>query len=619
MCFANLHTSNDKVRHASGSVLLVLCSVPATNAIATYSSQIIGATFAAYSLTTIALLTSVFIFLVIFSGLPAQLRSFVSDAEDRKNGMLLLLLCLAGGLLALFAFRPDADDFYYLPNARYFIENPGSELSLVIHYLYSNEIEFQSLSWATSTPYELFCAALDHVLGIDYLFSYYYINSFFAGSLIPLALFYLARQFVECDRAAIVGTAVAIGVAMMLFDTHRTFGNFSFVRAFQGKTFVLSVCIPALAGATLGFFSHPSPIRWLLVFVIATAGLGASASSVVLLPLLALVVALSFWVESRDSLPVFARKALAFGSAFIILITYAVVYKLYFADNLGLDSPANTSWPTTFSGQLRLFGGDQVSLTASVVTLTSIVAPFCLHHRERTILLAWMLSAALLFLNPVSAPVLIKYFTGPNIYWRLFYLLPFPLAVVVIWNHVDLHFSRYAFFRKVVSRLLVGIMIALCLAILAYRGVVRWIPQYKIPEREARVARLVVDMAPGGPMLAPQPLSGLIGIFSSRHPQIAVREDAVATWLGSRGKLQEARLRIKAASFAGQGDSADWSAFEHVVKNYPLASIIMSTRSYRSIPDYLSFISQHHLCSNAISTGYVMLYRGPDCHGMGAR
>ena len=67
----------------------------------------------------------------------------------------------------------------------------------------------------------------------------------------------------------------------------------------------------------------------------------------------------------------------------------------------------------------------------------------------RSFLLGWSGLAALLYLNPWVAPWLIEHITSPNIYWRLFYLLPvtplLALAVALVLERLRARVSRRKF------------------------------------------------------------------------------------------------------------------------------------------------------------------------------
>lgn len=280
-----------------------------------------------------------------------------TSPSQRKNGLSLILLGLTGATLAVVSHRVSIDDYGYLANARYFLEYPATPLNLDIHYLFSESEPFQSLTWATSNPYEFLYAVLDFVFEVDFLWAYYVLGPTVVGFLIPLALYSLTRVFVANHVAAFFGVTVALLLVVMLFETTRTFGNFSFVRAVQGKAFVLTICLPALAAASLRFLTNRCLFHWAMVLLICVAGLGASASSIVLLPPLSLMIVGALWGSGglKISRRAFIRQVILYGSAFTYLIAYAVIYRLYFASDLGLDSPANARWPRSFLRHLAFF------------------------------------------------------------------------------------------------------------------------------------------------------------------------------------------------------------------------------------------------------------------------
>lgn len=344
-------SSPDSLENPVALTLFLPLGVLAVVTVVTHVSQIFELSFRTYAYLVVSAASLFVVPTAVILGISLATMS----PADRKNGLSLLLLGLTGAALATLSHRGNHDSYSYLPNARYFLGHPATPLNLDVHYLFSEVEPFQSLTFGTSIPYELLYAVSDFVFGVKFLWAYYVLGSAMLGFLIPCALYGLTRVFIADHWRAFFGVTVALLLVTLLFETHRTFGNYSFVRAFEGKVFVMTICLPTLAAASLRFLTNPRLFPWSVMLSICVAGLGASASSIILLPPLGLIIAGALWGGGLQvSWHAFSRRVLLYGSAFAYLVVYAVVFRLYFASDLGLDSPANAGFPRTFLGHLLL-------------------------------------------------------------------------------------------------------------------------------------------------------------------------------------------------------------------------------------------------------------------------
>lgn len=541
-----------------------------------------------------------------------------TSPSQRKNGLSLILLGLTGATLAVVSHRVNIDDYAYLPNARYFLEYPATPLNLDIHYLFSESEPFQSLTWATSNPYEFLYAVLDFVFEVDFLWAYYVLGPAVVGFLIPPVLYSLTRVFVANHVPAFFGVTVALLLVVLLFETHQTFDNHSFVRAFQGKVFVLTICLPALAAASLSFLTNRCLFHWAMVLLICVAGIGASASSIVLLPPLGLMIVGALWGSGglQISRRAFIRRVILYGSAFAYLIVYAVIYRLYFASDLGFDSPAHVGH-RSFLGQLAVFFSrySLIPYTPVAVTLSIVSAIGLSSGWIRRFLLTWLYIAVSLFLNPWSGDILIRYFTSPNIYWRMFYLLPFPLAAAI--GGAYLHIRIGERFGLNLSWAGLSAFAALSFLSLWERNLVEFPPRYKLPHAEYEAATVIVKQAPPGPMLAPFPIPGLVVMLSADHPQIIIRggrDEVAATWLTGRGRHEEAEIRRQAGSFVRFGQMKDYEAFETVLARYPLAAVVLHQRAFDSRTRAVALLKDKGFCAVPLMDDYKLFVQDDTCN-----
>jgi len=308
--------------------------------------------------------------------------------------------------------------------------------------------------------------------------------------MIPLVWFYVISRFSFSGRATVFGAFIICLSLLLMGEQHRSFGNFAFNRIFQGKTVLLTIGIPLFAGLTMDFFRKASLKRWLYLFVSSMALVGFSSCACMLVPLLAVVLA-------------------------IVL----------------------------------------------------------LGKRDRRFLIIWIVSMLVCYLNPIIAPILIKHVTSRLLYWRVFYLYPFPLVVGLSAAALTLRLES----QKVIwQRVVFGAVILLLLlghlplwSPSVFRGRTKLgFPRYKV--RDLTLAEEVLALAvPPGTMLAPPGVCLLLPLLSCKYPQMFIRKDAIFMWMAQHGEQIEAVSRMRASYFlGGRVNQENFESFLWVIQKH---------------------------------------------------
>ena len=498
-------------------------------------------------------------------------------------------IILGAVLLGLVSHRPDSDDYFYLSNAVYARENPDVAMGFDIHFIYPGKGQplFHTLLLNTSGAYEYTAALVSYGLHLKLLTVYYNLFVAINASLLATAVFYLLTRFVQLNAvSATVGTAAALGCLTLLAVTHRSPGSFAFTRLFQGKTVLLAVWAPLFAAVSMDFFRAATRREvwfhgWFLC-ALAISGLGLSSTAMVLLPALATVLVLaalaSGWIQGRKFIRVLGYFATLSYLGLGIIYTYR-----YAASNLGMTSAANQGWPTTFAGHLALWIDPQRPATLLVILAAAMTAILLLRGADRRFLSAWFAAAALLYLNPVVAPFLIRHVTSPNIYWRMFYLYPVVPAfgLIAAIGYARLEGSRLRPWRRIALIILVSTLGAMQFipgspsAFQAADERLGWPMGYKMPPQTSACAQELIALVPAGPMLAPPEIAGPVAISSSRYPQYRIR-DALPFWFGERGQAKEAECRIAATNYAADARPTERLALEQLIASTPEGSDLRS-------------------------------------------
>jgi hypothetical protein len=588
-----------------------LASILAAFTVLTHFSQVLGLAFQTYAIVGIILTVSLSIIAVRFA------YERLKQARNRDSKALLLLVSLGVlcSILALVSHRSDGDDYYYTPNVVYILDNPNDSMGFDVHFLDGGKrCNIVSYGWGTAIPFEYTQGAIAGILGIDFLSVYYLLTPALISFLIPFALYYALSHFSERTIVTATSVLITIGVVLLLGETHRTFGNFSLTRAYQGKTLLLAVGIPFFVGVTIHFFKSPSAYYWAMLFAVATAMVGATTSAVAVLPALASVLAIANLFTSELKWQKTLIYPIYFASFWYVAL-YALFLVTNSAANLAVYSPINQGWPTTFFGHLMFLVNVRKPATPFVVSTSSLMAIYLTSGKQRRFLIAWTIAVAVLYLNPLIAPIIIRYLASPNIYWRLFYICPFPLVLGISVAHLIKELKKLAkeaqFAVAVLTFvLLVGAhFVPFSTSVFRYNTTFRIPPGYKLPMELVNVAQEIISQTPEGTMLAPPGLSGVIPMLSSKHPQVRIRTDGVLLWLANCGIPEVAAIRIRASEFV-RGDVSRFPEFRGFLNTEGeiIRSIVMHRESTR-VENVQALLETYQFIHQRTVGDYVVVWR----------
>ena len=483
-------------------------------------------------------------------------ETLIGETENHTLTILAVLM-LAGGALALGAIRPDRDDVDYTSQIIYFLNNPERPLDLLRHDHGLVEIPFH---WPIYIFYslELLCAYLAWLFNVPFLHIYYYFMPVLGGALIPLAWFLAFSKFSpRTIIAALAATAICVFLSIN-GSPHRSFGNFAFVRIWQGKTMLMSILTPYFISAAIDFFRSSTLANWLRLTALMISASGITAMAAFYMPFLS-VAGVSYWLSQEKR----SFKQLAwFYSSYLYLVLIALYFKSV-VNNEALKFHSEDGWPTTFTGQFKLVFIDYLSWPSFAFVVFVALSIILAKKPERRFIIYWLAGMIGLFLNPIVFPFLADHITSFNNYWRLFYLLPFPFAA---------GFTLVALQDKLPAKPLWGDLVFIgmvAFAVLANAYPNRYsynyatfakvdysFGDYKIrPELYADVQKIIKAATPGV-MLAPLTYSSLIPMYTTALPQVAVRYYMLKSLEAGYGRGVAGTEKIRAFKYVS-GESQD--------------------------------------------------------------
>lgn len=363
-------------------------------------------------------------------------------------------LALITGSFTLFTSRPDYDDFDYFHRGLAQLQHMDQPFILTdtTHRVSGQPPPFSTLHLITS--YEPLLAMGAALLGVDPLSVYQNFSAFIAGIILPIVYVLLYRQFRLNQALALLATLCALLFLLLDGNLHRSFGNFSLVRLWQGKVILVAILIPLTLLLAYRFLSYPSLNKLSLAAMASICAVGLSGSGVFLIPILIFCVSLAYLFSYRFSykrlkrviilnLASFYPAAIVIGLVLGLIprpvdtTVWNAIWPLNWWDNLALVIGDN---PTLIRNLLILLGLPVVSLVSTAkfsrggsnVELLGVEAwPASLAPSKS---LVWPLKRFFVFLfiilciivaNPISGWLWMR-LIQPAAYWRVTYLFPLP-------------------------------------------------------------------------------------------------------------------------------------------------------------------------------------------------
>jgi hypothetical protein len=554
------------IRHG----LFLLISTCAAITLLTEVARATGASFAVYSWLAGA------VTLVI----PAAAWPLIRGAPvPRERPATLVTVMLLGVVCAVFAaatLRFSADTYYYVPNAIYYLQHPRQAMGYDVFFLHAPDGHFRSYWWSTAGAYEYYPAALAHLLGMRYLDLYFVLRPALLGFLLPVVIYLLLTTLSAEEAITPYAMVSTVACLLLLGETHRTFLNMSITRFCEGKTVLLALGVPLFMTESFAFMCGHRRGSWAFLCLLCIALCGCSSSTILLLPPLAFAVALCFLLAGHDRPPFGQIVAYLASLAYLPVL---ILTSLSDPSTPRFDDVPNQGWPRDLAGHLAFLINREWPLSpillAAGVTVTILLAP----PRLSRFSLLFCATLVLTIFNPWLAPLLIRVTSSPNIYWRLFYLLPVGMFLGLAANEIHVRCKS----RQSRAALWCMTAVLLLAAYLATPFNITRIPAawsadpggkappdalanlWKVPRPDLAAARELLAVTPPGVMLAPAGVGSLIPLLDSHYPQMRLRDDAELWWFTLRHEASYGEQRIQASQFLG-GGAAPFAAFAAVLQ-----------------------------------------------------
>ena len=245
-------------------------------------------------------------------------------------------------------------------------------------------------------------------------------------------------------------------------------------------------------------------------------------------------------------------------------------------------------FPSTFRGQWKLIFGGQLNLTSLVFFGSILVALVLSRGPQRKFLIGWLVFLFLVPLNPVFMPLISKQLTTLTAYWRLFFILPFPLVIGIA-------VARLATVCRCESRrkaLVAGsLLLAMALVfnlvdsrrdfkdrIAVFSKISYGLFSHKLPAQTEREVKQIIAASVPGVMISPMRYSALIPLFTNDIPQVSVREFFLLYASVNNSQKEEALSKIAAIRYISGISSKGFIDLESLLVKPPLKDIVLDAK-----------------------------------------
>jgi hypothetical protein len=483
------------------------------------------------------------------------------------------LACAGAVLLTLAVSRSDLDDTFYVAVTAFAAGHPHEPLLAFdpMHVERSWPLIFPSYRFAT---FELFGAALAHLLSVPAMDAVYRIVPPFGAVLTVLCIFLYSQELMP-RRWLLLGATTLVFI-LILGEAHRAPANFTFVRMFQGKAIYLSAILPAIFYLTARYLSPrgTSADAFLLACAQITA-IGLSNFSILAAPMAGTGALLSNYILlNRQS----KRKFWCVVATLSIALPYliAVMLSSHGAASLSqfeTELPA-TVWKSVLGWRQHYF-----------VAVLLLAGPILAGDKLLQLRLAVpMLLLLAVYLNPWLSPLISRFVTTPPVYWRVMWSFPLLVAAAAGFCLVIEYVRGKATNR--IFPVMLGTVVLFLLAVsipfhtLRSDNDIRWdFAGKKISPKNYEVAQAAVSIMEDdvGRLLAPDEISGIVAMFETHPVLVNARSLYIGFLAPAMGEEESVARQLLHDFVSGAAESAP--AVRAALNSLNVATVVINRGS----------------------------------------
>ena len=401
----------------------------------------------------------------------------------------IVVLALFGLVLVAITHRFDQDDSQYLNFVVTAMDFPLEPLFSHSGLWQDPKVPLE-LSIYKFHTYELLVAALSDLFGVHHKTLYYLILAPIFGGIAVLVHWKLAQHLAPQYAVSVLLTWLVLIIA--LGASHREFGNFAFVRLYQGKSLLVTIGLPLCVLLGLRFAELPDKRRALTLGMALIASSGLSSSALATVPfVVAATLCGGLLGTSRQAVMRLIVGGLA-AALFLCGIGFFLIVSIKSGNEIHGVSLFGSG-----TG-LSIVLGEGI-LGALILVLFPIAPLFVAGFRRRRLYAVTTLFFVAAVLNPWSAEFLARNL-DKALEWRLFWSVPFVIsASIVMVGFAELVADKISGLKR--HAVLLVILVAVLLSsrqwsIAPGNRVVIEFPRIKVDRDHHALAQEIVRRAP---------------------------------------------------------------------------------------------------------------------------
>jgi len=369
------------------------------------------------------------VFLVLQHFYGEHLWNFkISDPST----FLLIIVAAACSLINLFTLRPDADDFSFFHRAVFSLQ----DLQAPVH-LYHTAHDIKSLPAISPIrlipSIEIVTALIAKSLGIHPVLFYHNIIGTITLFIFPLIYFSIFRFYKFSYYFSLTGIILIIILFLYSGDSHQDYGNFTLVRAWQGKCILTALIVPLSSVLTFRYIYSGRSSDFLRLHLSAISALGLSGTAFFLFPFIITFSSITaIACKKNNNFPLKRIFSLAYlsipFSILIVIIKSGIIPEITNTDAWNLPLNSEALRPELIMLKRTIF----TTKTTLFLYLFSVFCGLFLYRDNRNISCLFITSIciSIALVTPPVSSLLIK-ITLPQAYWRLAYASQMLLIITI--------------------------------------------------------------------------------------------------------------------------------------------------------------------------------------------
>ncbi len=467
-------------------------------------------------------------------------------------------------LFALYAHRPNIDDCFYVNASVGVVDHPDQAL-----------LKWDTMHGIPDTPLlvpvyrlhsvELLTAVASWLTGVEAIDVAHLVIPAIGAIFCCLAWARLLRILLPVGWI----WAFAAVVFLLMFVAGRMLDgsvSFALLRLQQGKSLLVTACIPLMIVYVFEYLRRPSARTWIMLAAAQIAALGFSSTAIWLAPTVVGLTALSL---AKGPVSTWWKTMTPVAAASVYVLAAGLAIAVAMQDQFLLPDVRQAPVNAMLSSFRRVFGdGLLLDLRLAVLLLAWY---FCPNVASERLCILYPLGALLTVLNPYLANLLATTVIGGPTYWRVLWALPMPMFIAIVlaspktgrWGSPlwflppdrrrALKLTGYA----AVTCLLLALAVW-CVMLTVRTGTIFHWPGRKVDAYYAVAAKVVHWAPPGSRVLAPAEVSTWIPTFH-RHPYPMITRDIYAFLLDVK-KPGESNRCLALTAYVGGTSRADNAA-----------------------------------------------------------